>query len=62
MIELVAIAVTMYLVVALLAFGTLAAHPLADEFRPGRALAAALAWLPALIYVQARRIGGGTEP
>lgn len=61
MIEAVVIAAAFYLVVALLAFGALAMHPPADEFRPIRALGAALAWLPALIYVQARRIGGGAD-
>lgn len=61
MIEAVVIAAAIYLVVALLAFGALAMHPHADEFRPMRALGAALAWLPALIYVQARRIGGGAD-
>lgn len=61
MIEAVVIAAAIYLVVALLAFGALAMHPTADEFRPIRALGAALAWLPALIYVQARRIGGGAD-
>jgi len=55
------IAAVFYLIVALLTFGALAMHPTADEFRPIRALGAALAWLPALIYVQARRIGGGAD-
>lgn len=62
MIEVAAIGATMYLLVAVVAFGTMAIHPVAGEFRPIRALGAALAWLPALIYVQARRIGGETDP
>ena len=41
MIEAVLIAAAFYLVVALLAFGALAMHPHADEFRPMRALGAA---------------------
>mgnify|MGYP007124915156 CR=1 FL=1 len=63
MIEVAAIGATMYMLVALVAFGTMAIRPAAGEFRPLRALAAALAWLPALVYVQTtRRTGGETDP
>ena len=62
MIGAVSVGAGLYLIIAVLVFGSLYASPANAEFRPLHSAGAALGWLPALVYVQAQaRLGGETE-